>query len=59
MQRGEQAFKETLELIPNGLLLVEMSTQEIVFSNSEMEKLVRTNKSLSLKDSVCNFVMHR
>lgn len=36
-----------------------MSSQEIVFSNSEMEKLVRVNKSISLKDSVCNFLMHR
>ena len=62
----QETFKNTLNLVPNGVLLIDIKSKEITFANKEMEELVNfhgkrpligLSGSSSLKELVCRFMM--
>ena len=61
----EQNFKSTLDIIPNGILLIDIKTQKIMFANTQMKTMINYTKEEekdpgfdSLRDSVCQFVLY-
>lgn len=36
----KQNFQNTLDIIPNGILLIDIKTQKIEYANAEMKKIV-------------------
>lgn len=55
-------FKKTLDMIPNGVLIIDIATKQITFANKEMEDIVNFKKqegaelcSELLKEHVCQF----
>ena len=61
-QNVERTFKSTLDIVPNGLLLVDLKSKEIMFANKEMESLVNNfngGKPMTFKEKICCFLMQR
>lgn len=54
-------FKSTLDLIPNGILLIDIKTQQINFANKEMKGFIAANEDEEdyngLKSKVCTFLL--
>lgn len=57
-------FASTLDLIPNGVLIINMQTRAISFVNKEMEEIVGIDRSSSsseedrfelIKEKVCQY----
>ena len=50
--------------MPNGILVVDLKSKEIVLANREMETLVNNvnegpNQQLTFKEKICNFLMQK
>ena len=45
-------------MVPNGVLIVDLSTGEITYSNKEMADLVGQLEGTTLKDKICSFLMY-
>ena len=54
-------FKNTLDLIPNGILLIDIKSQKITFASREMKTLVGATEDESdynfLQSKVCSFLI--
>ncbi len=50
-------FHDTLQIIPNGILILDILSKDIAYANKELEKLISQVKcsSLSLKDRIFTF----
>ena len=49
-------------MVPNGVILIDLLSQDIEFANKEMEKLVNKvcgDKPLTFKERICSFLFDR
>jgi hypothetical protein len=55
---SRKTFVDTLNLMPNGVLLIDVKTKEILFSNRHMELLLPTGKNLCFEERVQTYKLH-
>lgn len=58
-------FKKTLDMIPNGVLIIDIASKKITFANKEMEDIVNLSKCTgladrfkSIRESICLFKVY-
>ncbi|TNV84902.1 hypothetical protein FGO68_gene8331 [Halteria grandinella] len=69
-KKMQELFKNTLTVIPNGVLIIDIKTKAITYSNKEMELIVNiinesgqlstesvTEKKRSLQERICDFIL--
>jgi len=56
-------YKNTLDIIPNGVVIIDIETKEITYANKELKTIVGdksdSNSSELLKDSICKFFLYQ
>lgn len=55
-QKLESTFKSALNMVPNGLMIIDHHARHIVFANKEMDTLVGGISGTCLKERICSFM---
>jgi len=52
----EATFQSALNMVPNGLMIIDYQARQIVFANKEMDALVDGISGTCLKERICSFM---
>ena len=57
----EKTFKAILENVPNGILVMDINSKDVVLANKEMELIASNDKDpmLTFKERISNFLMSK
>lgn len=59
-QRMQELFRNTLAVIPNGVLIIDIRSKAISYANKEMDQILITineSKHRSLQSRICDFLL--
>lgn len=61
MLKKERTFKDILEKVPFGILVVDHKSMDIVLANREMEVIANNDKNsnLTFKERLCQYFKHK
>ena len=62
MLKKERTFKDILEKVPFGILVMDHKSKDIVLANREMEEVIANNDkdpNLTFKERICQYFKHK